>query len=214
MNLGELITLYRAQAQDKEEPYFASDELLTVYANQAQDEACRRGDLLVDSSSRLCRVEFKAGDDSIRLDRRIVLVKKAWCMGDQICIQDEHRFGDWRGANASGRPQALIAGADSGRLHFWPHPATDGVVELTVRRLPMRPMESDDDEPEIRPELHDALVNWMLYRVYSITDAETFNPQKAAQALAEFESEFGKRTGGRNEWWVREGNGLMPSPIA
>ena len=52
MTLEDMIALYRAQAMDIADPPFCSDELLTLYANEGQDEACRRGQLIRDASSR------------------------------------------------------------------------------------------------------------------------------------------------------------------
>ena len=37
---------------------------------------------------------------------------------------------------------------------------------------------------------------------------------KVADARSGVESEFGRKTSGRNEEWVRRGVGLMPAPIA
>jgi len=100
------------------------------------------------------------------------------------------------------------------------HELTEGVtaqectIKLTVQRLPLRPMRDGNDKPEIRQELHPALVNWMLYRVYGRTDSDIFDPSKAAVALANFESEFGRKASGRNEEWVRSGHVSIPGPIA
>jgi len=57
-------------------------------------------------------------------------------------------------------------------------------------------------------------VQWMLYRAYMRQDADTFNPTKAAAALAEFVREFGEKKSMRNEEWIREGNSLDVSPLA
>ena len=65
MNLDDLIKQYRADALDQgravgggDADVFCSDELLTIYANEAQVEACRRGQLLRDSVSPMCRIAF------------------------------------------------------------------------------------------------------------------------------------------------------------
>ena len=68
--------------------------------------------------------------------------------------------------------------------------------------------------PEIRPELHRGLVEWMLFRAYSRQDTDLYNDAKAAIALGRFEAEFGRKTSGRNEEWVRRGSDPMPGPIA
>ena len=70
------------------------------------------------------------------------------------------------------------------------------------------------DEPEIREEAHEALVEWMLYRAYSRQDIELYDEQKARSALASFEAEFGRKTSLRNEQWVRDGADLDVPPLA
>lgn len=52
-------------------------------------------------------------------------------------------------------------------------------------------MASQNDEPEISRRYHDALVEWIKYRAFNSSDSDLYDPKKAAQALAEFEAEFG-----------------------
>ena len=82
---------------------------------------------------------------------------------------------------------------------------------MTVSRLPAL-LEGEESIPEIREELHPALVDWMLYRVYSSQDTDLYNDAKAAIALRRFEAEFGRKTSGRNEQWQRVAQS-MPGPI-
>lgn len=56
MNLQEMIQLYRAQADDGQPDPLCRDPILTIYANEAQEEACRRAQLLRDSTSPMCKV--------------------------------------------------------------------------------------------------------------------------------------------------------------
>jgi hypothetical protein len=75
-------------------------------------------------------------------------------------------------------------------------------------------MANDSDTPEIRQEMHPALVEWMLYRAYSRPDSDAQDDAKAKTALRKFVAEFGEKHGGRNEQWIRDGDSLMPGPIA
>ena len=66
MTLAHLIALYRSQSLDLvqgngETDVLCNDELLAIYANEAQEEACRRSELLRDSSSAMCVVSIAAG---------------------------------------------------------------------------------------------------------------------------------------------------------
>lgn len=218
MTLEELISLYRAQSLDAEAPYFCSDELLTVYANEAQDEACRRGMLLRDAASPLCAVNYAPGDETIALDARIVEVILAFVDGYPVDVVGESQMDafmpTWHAQSTAIRPSKLVAGVTAGRLHLWPIPSQAGQIKLHVLRLPLNRLVNDADTPEIRQEMHPALVEWMLYRAYSRTDADTQDDAKAKTALRKFITEFGDKHGGRNEQWVRDGGSLMPGPIA
>lgn len=218
MTLKDLIALYRADSLDKADPPFCDDPLLTLYANEAQDEACRRGQLLRDSSAALCSIAFNAGDESVALDARVVRVLRSFVEGQPVGVVDAEAMDcampNWQFETRRDVPQRLVSGLTTGRLHLWPVPAQAGTVRLTVQRLPLEPLAGSMDEPEIRPELHRALVPWMLYRAYSREDTELYNDQKAAAHLAKFEAEFGRKASGRNEEWVRNGQGKMPGPIA
>lgn len=229
MTLRELIALYRAQARDEStaiggdgSDMLCSDELLTIYANEAQDEACRRAQLLRDAMSPLCTVAYAVGDAAIALDARIVQVLRAFVDGWPVDVLGEQQMNafmpTWMAASAPApRPTALVAGVTDGYLHLWPVPSQTGQIKLQVQRLPLKPMRletADTDRPEIRPELHRSLVHWMLYRAYNRGDTELFNDGKAAVHLAQFEAEFGRKSSGRNEEWVRRGAEMMPGPIA
>lgn len=218
MTLEQLITLYRADSKDEELPYFCSDELLGLYASEAQDEACRRGQLIRDSVSAICSISFAAGATNIPLSKKIVSVLRAHIDGHVahvVSVQEmDAIFPSWEADATQTKPTHLVAGASNGVLMLWPKPEQSGAVSLTVLRLPIAQLADPDNSPEIREETHVGLVNWMLYRAYSRQDADLYDERKAATALARFESEFGSKASGRNEQWVRNGQGVLPRPIA
>ena len=218
MTLEQLIALYREQSFDKATPPFCSDELLTIYANEAQDEACRRGDLLRDSSSAVCTIPFAADDESVALDPRIIEIQRAKVNGQRVALSKSDEMEDelpnWDEDTRRDVPQRLIQGVTTGRLFLWPRPAASGTIKLTVRRLPLDPMANDIDEPEIRPELHTSLVEWMLFRAYSREETEMYNDTKAALCKSRFVAEFGSKASGRNEAWARNGGHVNAPPIA
>jgi hypothetical protein len=225
MNLEELIALYRAQSMDQiksvgggDSDVFCKDDLLTIYVNEAQEEACRRSELLRDSSSPMCTVAIAADEEIATIDPRIVRIIRARVDGQDVAlVSDEVMdsiFPAWQDDTSRSRPTHLVEGMTTGALHLWPRPKDAGTIRLTVQRLPLKPLRNDFDKPEIRPELHRGLVDWMLYRAYSREDTDLHNDGKAAVALARFEAEFGRKASGRNEAWVRNGQGLNPGPIA
>ena len=75
-------------------------------------------------------------------------------------------------------------------------------------------MANDTDEPEIRPEMHTSLVEWMLFRAYSREETEMYNDTKAALCKSRFVAEFGSKASGRNEAWARNGGHVNQPPIA
>lgn len=226
MTLQELIDLYRVQSGDRstslggcDDDALSPDVVLKIYANEAEVEACRRGQLLRDSYSAMCTVPFAPGADSVALAPQIVRVLRAsvdrkaldvFSAEEMDCFMPGWEFQDRRDV-----PQRLVTGMSAGRLNLWPRPEVPGVIRLTVQRLPLKPMRDMRDQPEIRPELHPALVQWMLYRAYSTQDTDLYNDAKAAVCLGRFEEEFGRKSSGRNEQWVRSRDAdMMPGPIA
>lgn len=218
MALRDLIDEFRYEASDESIPYFWPDSYLAKIASQAEREACRRGALIIDSTSQFCTLAFEAGDDVLNLDKRIIEIRRArvvetgcklsFVTSDQLDRNNE----TWE--SEIGNPYAYVSDYQTGAIRLYPVPTNNGEIRLTVRRLPLADMELDEDEPEIRTEAHSALVQWMLYRAYMRQDADSFNPAKSAAALAEFTREFGEKKSMRNEEWVRENNELDTDPLA
>lgn len=218
MNLGDLIEAYRDEAHDHATPPFCSDDELVRYANEGQVEAARRAFLLTDSTSPMCTVAYAANDATVALDPRIIEVREAFIGTEPVCLVSGKQMARfmpaWRMDTLRGQPTRLIYGVDTGKLHLHPRPAASGSIALTVYRLPLVALDDDSDEPEIRAEWHQGIVNWMLYRAYSRRDSDRYEPTLAAESLARFEEEFGKKHGARNEEWSRSGDVSSPPPIA
>jgi hypothetical protein len=218
MNLRDLIDEFRWEAADEAITPFWTDAFLARAASQAEQEACRRGALILDSSSPFCSISFGAGDNLLQLDGRILEIRRARLSvaGRRIypitVAQLDRNNEQWE--SETGEPLAYVTDYQTGHIRLYPTPTAADEIQLTVRRLPLADLVDDNDEPEIRPESHLGLVQWMLYRAYMRQDADTFNPTKAAAALAEFVREFGEKKSMRNEEWIREGNSLDVAPLA
>ena len=218
MNLRDLIDEFRDESKDIADPPFWTDAFLARAASQAEQETCRRGALILDSYSTFCSISFGAGDDLLKLDGRILEIRRARLSGSgrrvyPITVAQLDRNNEQWEAE-TGEPLAYVTDYQTGHIRLYPTPTAADEIKLTVRRLPLADLVADDDEPEIRPESHLGLVHWMLYRAYMRQDADAFNPTKAAAALAEFVREFGEKKSMRNEEWIREGNSLDVSPLA
>ncbi len=217
MMLADLIDDFRDEAQDLGTPPFWSSARLAKLASEGQSEACRRGDLLIDSTSAMCSVDVTADYPVVTLDPMILEVKRAslsssgYQLSPVTTAQMDSYASPWE--QESGNPTNYVTDYQTGAIRLYPNPEANDTLNLTVRRLPID-LVNDDDEPEIRLEAHPALVQWMLYRAYSKQDADSFDPQKAARALAEFEKEFGRKTSARNEQWMRSAHVVGADPIA
>lgn len=218
MTLADLIDDFREESHDLGDPPFWSVSRLARLASEGQREACRRGDLLIDSTGPMCSASVTAGDPIVTLDPRALEVKRIRLAsrGFQLCPVTTSQMDEcaltWE--QDSGDPTNFVTDYQTGAIRLYPIPVADDELSLTVRRLPLVDMVNDDDEPEIRIEAQPALVQWMLYRAYSKQDADTFDPNKAARALAEFEREFGRKSSARNEQWMRSSHVVGADPIA
>lgn len=215
MNLKELIALYRAQAFDNDEQApFCRDELLTLYANEAQVEACRRGQLLVDTVS----MQVAANEELVLLPEHAIRVTRAFVNRQTAAVLSVQEMDamhpGWQFDSPNSRPTHLVAGVTTEALHLWPRPNGEAEMLMTFQALPKTKLCHESDKPEIRKEAHAGLVDWMLYRAYSREDNDQYNDAKAVLALRRFEAEFGRKASARNEEWVRSGVGMMVGPIA
>ena len=200
MNLEQLIARFRIEADDLIEPYLWEPEWLANWFSEAQDEAAVRARLLLDDyTPAVTQIAVSAGWDSYSLHAKLYeiaslrlvptdqrpcaprLVSREWL---------DRKVPGWRDLPA-GTPRWAIQ-TDT-RLRLVPAPAVDGAIRLEAYRLPMKVLANDNDKPEIHEAHHIHLVQWVLYRAFGKPDADAHDPQRSAQALAQFEQYFGLR---------------------
>lgn len=207
MQLSDLFGLTRLELDDTTEPTLWSDDELFDYVNDAQLEAARRARLLIDSTTPdLTQVGVVAGAPLVTLDARVLFVRRARFAGSsplaRRTVQDMAAcLPTWEDAGA-GPPRAFITDYESGKLLLWPTPEADATLLLSVVRDPLADMNDLADSPEIAPRLHRSLRHWMIYRAYSKQDSQANDPKKAAEALALFEQEFGRKSSAIDEAWI------------
>lgn len=198
MTLQDLIADFRVRADDQVEPHFWSDEWLTVKANEAVQEAAIRSNLLHESDDpAVCEIAVVAGTSTYGLHPALYEI-------DHLSIESGGRrypvklvsaealddiLHDWR--QQEGMPTHAIQ--DDQRLRLVPRPTEIGTLRLEGYRLPMEPMEEDDDEPGIHKAHHRMLVEWMLHCAFSIPDAETVDKDRGPLAEKAFTTYFGLR---------------------
>lgn len=214
MKLAELISVFRAEADDTAQPYLWSDADAIEYANDAENEACRRARLITDASTAsICELDVTSGQATLALDPRVIFVRRA-----KLDLQSmplalvDHRDLDAqipRWESQTGTPRAMVRNWESGKLRLYPTPDAADTLRLRVVRTPLEPMTDattgvSGDSPEIAPRYHRSLVYWMLHRAFSRKDTQTQDDNRAATYLALFEQEFGKKSSAIDETYINE----------
>lgn len=209
MKLRELISLWRADVDDTVEPYKWTDKEAIEYANDAELEAARRARLLVDSTTvQFCTLSATVANNGlVTLDPKVLFVRRARIDGyrpmHRMNMQDMDANNPYWQDGAANRPSVFIPDYETGKLQFWPFPDATYSIQLTVVRDPAAEMNDVEDTPEINARYHRSLRHWMSHRAYNKQDAEANDPKKAAESLALFEQEFGKKSSAVDEAWIQ-----------
>ena len=92
-----------------------------------------------------------------------------------------------------GTPSTLVTERAGEALvaRLWPIPVVSGQLLLTVTRLPLSGLNTDDDSPEIPAQYHARLVDWMLRQAYLKKDSETLDAKASQEAESRFVASFG-----------------------
>ncbi len=222
MKTGELIAVFRQQADDTADPGKWTEPELLNWLNDAEIEACRRARLLVDSRGTAVttavdgttttththgRITLGSGTDLYDLDPRIIYLRRVKLASRTIPLQAlDYRDLDMRAPgweSHTGTVEGYVRGLDNGKFRPYRIPTTAGTVTLTVVREPLVRMTSPNNTPEIPARYHLNLLEWVFYRAYMKRDTQTFDENQAAKHLALFEAEFGTRaqaTAFEEEW--------------
>lgn len=202
MTLDELIVAFRSESFDGEEPYLWSDEEIASYLSDAEREACLRARLIYDESSADVAILAVNSEQSwIELHPVVLRVVRAILESGRCPLAQtdpselDRMFHGWEAEIGTPR-RYFVAGS---RLRLIPSPAAADTLHLSVYRMPIASLTTDDPyaEPEIPASHHVGLLRWALYRAYSKRDAEAFDPSRAAIYLNQFEREFGPRPSAR-----------------
>lgn len=196
-----LLAEYRRRADDRAEPYFMSDAQVLALLTEAEQEACQRSHPIFDyDTDDVVEYAVAAEQSSVALDPRVWRVDHAvftpdgalrGCRIELTGIDAIRDMQDGRTVISSRPSHAAHSGRST--LTLFPAPSVAGTLRLDVYRLPLYDIKAGTDEPEIPPELHMGLVDWVLYRVYSTKDSELYDLDRAAIALRDFTERFGER---------------------
>jgi hypothetical protein len=215
MTLGELITAFRRDTNDKTTPYLWSDSEVTEYANDAMFQACRRGRLITDSSSpECCSVTITAPAVDAPLHDSIIYVAEVLLPDGFPLRKLSRRYMDWAvpgwRLQTADTPEAWVPDFSSRRLRPYPAPVNAITLGLTVVRNQLVLMTDPvNDSPEIPARYHSALVHWMRHRAYTRPDSDTKSEKLAEAAEERFAAEFGSAVPAVEELWINERQGYV-----
>lgn len=202
MNLEGLIASFRVDADDLarslgggQGDLLWSDDDVARWLTEAEEEAAIRKRLLPDEVSLPINAQTRAYPFTELFE--ITRAELQPLAGDVIPLRIVSRDAmdgiapDWRRATCS--PTHLIQ--EDTRIVLAGAVAQAYTLNLEGLRLPKEPLSADDlfASPEIAPVHHRFLVFWALHRAYGKQDADTFDPDRSAQALSRFEQYFGLR---------------------
>jgi len=199
VNLAELIAQYRILADDQAQGHLVSDAQLGYWFDEAQRQACMRARLIFEADDpSVCELVLSSATRSYALHEAVLEIERLFYvnssghksrMGLVTRQWLERNYPHWmddevyppRLAVQSDRALTVIGGLASG-----------DVLRLECLRLPLDSLQNMADIPEIHAAHHPALVDWVLYRVYSIADTEKLNAIRGMDALARFTRHFGQ----------------------
>lgn len=198
MTLAQLIAQFRTDARDGVAPYLFSDASVTIWLNEAENEAAIRARLLHESdSSTICEIAVTAGQSGYPLNPllyeidHIGFIKSETTDRQPVKLISREELDQvepgWRDKISDVR--YAIQADTSIRLAFTPK--AGGTLKLEGFRLPLHPLAVTTDTPEISAAHHRHLVDWALFRAFSVPDAETLDATKAASAESRFSAYFG-----------------------
>ena len=192
MIANELITLFRRNAEDASYTYDTnmpsamslwSNFQLLQYMDQAQKEFAEKTYCFKDGSNFTLTVAI--GDSEVYYDPRILKIERAESLADNTLLNllsmeefqtssfiDDYgikRSTSWE--TRTGKPRSLITDITSNSVRLYPIPDAVDMIKLTVRRYPLRDIESLDDELEVPQRFQYGL----LYKMQS----EAFKNPKA-----------------------------------
>lgn len=202
MKVEDFIAEFRATVADVELPHFWSSEIIVRYLNEAVQEACERAKLIEDRlTPAVCTVTLEPNVSTYQLHASVFEIKRATLRGrplDETSVEEmDDDCPGWE--NLKGLPRCFIfepaAGIRSASVRLVRMPTQADTLALTVYRGALKPLSADiaTGKPEIPERFHERLMDWVLHRAYLKQDAETFDPNKAAQSLAIFVQAFGER---------------------
>ena len=200
----ELVKKFRELSQDEVTPYLWEDAFVLDCLNEAEREAADRARLIYDDTT--LHVPIVSGQRGSFVDPHILDIERAAFHAegntrpptrlkilDRLEI-DRLELGRIPGATG-GLPTVLVYDGNE-HVELVPAPRRNGTLMLGAYRWPIRNF-GMEESPEIPVVHHMGLVDWALFRAFSIPDADEANERLAAFYHERFEKYFGRRVDAR-----------------
>lgn len=195
MNLKQCKDRLRRRLDDLATPLLWSNAELVEYINEAHREAAERARLIYDEDGALTQVSVTAGTARYELDPAILGLNRVVLESNGLPLR--RRTTEWMDENCpgwernEGAPRVFVEREKY--LVLSPTPLVDDAIRLSLWRVPLEPLDDDDDEPEFAPRHHERMLDWAVHLAYLKRDADTYDEQKADRYEASFERSFGMR---------------------
>lgn len=174
--------------------YRWSQAFLTRGIATAEAEACRRADLIYDTTTAaVCSVTLVADTSTYAIHSKVTVLEKVIYDGEEIPQATEEELEAYYGATwraDTGAPTHYIVLGRNIRLYPIPTTTEAGeTVSLEVYRLPLARF---TDTLEVPEEYHQDLCEYVAYLAFKRRNEDTEDQRKAKNHLAEFTARFGE----------------------
>lgn len=190
MNTTELLSTFRQEVFDTVAPYLWSDALIYTYIDDAQKQFCRDTYGIEDARSFKLTILGDSTTVWYAIDPMILKLRDAINpdTGDDVpfIAVEKMRQNNMKLDGTKGPLKALVTGLEKGMVRTYPIPNLASTVELRTFRLSADVGAGDDFEIDPQHVLN--LLLWVKSKAYSVQDAETNDPRKAAGFKAEWDA--------------------------
>lgn len=181
---------------------FWSTADIVASLNQAERELCRRLYLLSDSTTQdVCQIAIVEEDVGVYartylLDNRILKIDRLkWPNVSKPLTQTTTTYLDqfdegWE--DFTGTPTHFVVDSDAFTIIFNRRPIAAATVNMTVKRLPLTPLNEKDateESPELK-QLDDEMIHGALKYLFIKVDVESFNVDLAKKWDNQFETDI------------------------
>lgn len=186
MTSTELLAAFRDEVADTVLPYLWSDATVYRYIDDAQKMFCRRTEGIEDSrTAAVTQLAVVPNTEWYPTSKLILKIRSVTRndTGRSVEVVNVERAPE-RGIYFDGRKgpiRALVAGLDKSALRAWPIPNETVTLSMSVFRLPLEAIADEGDQDlEVDEQHHQALLLWAKHLAYNKQDAETADPNRAA----------------------------------